>query len=125
MISGSAALQFFNRCTYSGSGLDIYAHMRHRLEVGSWLICEGYAFVPNSKQEPVFYDAARSKIVVENKADYFMRGVAGVFNFVKKGKECPGDEAERKVQLIIAARTPMEIILYYHSSEYPAIVPLS
>ena len=43
-----------------------------------------------------------------------MKGVAGVFTFTKTSDVDP--EHELKVQMIVACRTPMEVILRFHSS---------
>lgn len=116
LISGSTALQFFDRSSYPGSDLDIYVHMAWRETVGCWLHRNGYEFVPNDQQSPDFHKAINDTRFLENEGIYFMRGVAGVFNFVKKVSD-EEDSEELKVQMIVAAGSPMEVILYFHSSE--------
>lgn len=113
LISGSAALQFFDRSYYTGSDLDIYVHLRWTKGMGGWILDRGYRFAPGKGQVANFHEAASDPKFLNNKACYIMRGVAGVFNFLK---ESPSGE-ELKVQMIVAARSPMEIILNFHSSE--------
>jgi len=114
LISGSQALQFFDRSFYKESDLDIYVPLKFRERVGLWLLGVGYKFVPGKKQQADFKEAVRDPKVVQNRASYFMRGVAAVFTFVKPS---PSDaNVELKVQVIVAARTAMEIILNFHST---------
>lgn len=114
LISGSSALQFFDRSYYPGSDLDIYVHMNWRRVVGRWLLCEGYTFVPNNYQANDFEKAVTDPKILNGWRHYKMRGVAAVFNFVKRSLQNP--EVELKVQVIVAKESPMEIILCFHSS---------
>lgn len=85
------------------------------MRVAQWLLDRGYTYVPGPRQNENFEAAINDQRVLDNRARYFMRGVAGVFTFVKP---VPGKPEEKlKVQMIVAARTPMEIILNFHSSE--------
>lgn len=115
LISGSTALQFFDRSFYPESDLDLYVHMSWRIRVAQWLFNEGYIFVPSEKQDPNFDVAINHQRLLRGRARYVMTGVAGVFTFVKRLVNSPF--SERKVQMIIAAFTPMEVILNFHSSE--------
>ncbi len=122
LVSGSTALQFFDRSFYPESDLDIYVHMPWRLRVAQWLLDRGYSFVPSPRQNEDFATAVNDQRVLNNRARYFMRGVAGVFTFVKS---VPGKlEEVLKVQMIVAARAPMEIILNFHSSESSPVLSL-
>jgi hypothetical protein len=118
LISGSNALQFLDRTFYEGSDLDLYVDNINREEVGSYLQSVGYSFKPSNTQSPPFTGVAyrrsgRTEIVdpSDDIEIYGMRGVAGVFNFIKEGSP------ERKIQLITASHSPLEIILNFHSSE--------
>ncbi|CCL99903.1 uncharacterized protein FIBRA_01928 [Fibroporia radiculosa] len=91
LISGLNALQFFDRTCYPESDLDLYVHLRWRREVGIWMMQSGYHFQPSS--------------------NYDTRGIAAVFTFIRAS---PGQN--RKVQLIVARRTPMKIVLAFHST---------
>ena len=125
-ISGSTALQFFDRTTYPGSDLDIYVEHRYRETIALWLVSIGYNFRPRTGQPPCVDNA---KVLLEMKkkwepdhtsvspshpffesisTGYFGRGVANVYNFVR---------GERKIQLITSSHSPLEIVLNFHSSE--------
>ena len=55
VISGSFALQFFDRSFYSNSDLDLYILPdRSIVEVGSYLLEEGYVFKPTAWQSSDF-----------------------------------------------------------------------
>lgn len=113
VISGSTALQFFICSVYPGSDLDIYTPMAWRSTVGHYLLQVGYEFVPNSIQHPNF-DVAVDENRVTPATDQYgsMKGVVGVFNFVRQLTN--GEVA--KVQMVVAVRSTVEVILGYHSS---------
>jgi len=46
IISGSAALQFFQRVLYPESDLDLYVDHRYRQPIALWLASIGYRYVP-------------------------------------------------------------------------------
>ena len=114
LISGSTALQFFDRSYYPSSDLDLYTPMEHQLEVGDWLIHEGYVFRPSESQPGTFKAAAFDIIKKGGIPSYTWRGACGVFNFIRSF-----GTTEKKVQMIVASNSPMEIILSFHSSEFP------
>ncbi|KAK1227342.1 hypothetical protein PQX77_009664 [Marasmius sp. AFHP31] len=116
LISGSMALQFFNRVTYLGSDLDLYVERRYCEPVASFLTRIGYKYEPRGTQDPLLtteifgmadssrdIDAAYDD-VLQNQCE---RGFAGVLNMTR---------GQWKVQLIAAKRSPMEIILNFHST---------
>lgn len=114
LISGSFALQFFDRTSYVSSDLDLYLHLEHRRTMGRWLLHEaGYSFSPYRGQEQDFESAVLRKNPRRG-FRYSMPGVADILTFVKTQT----DGTKLKVQLIIARRTPMEVILGFHSSEF-------
>lgn len=113
LISGSFALQFLGRLFYPESDLDLYVAMHARREVGEWILAQGYSYVPYENQEDDFEEALIGE-VEWNAMEYFSRGIAGVFSFVRASR---ADSAkEDKVQMIVASRTPVEVILAFHSS---------
>ncbi|KAH9948727.1 hypothetical protein B0H21DRAFT_844604 [Amylocystis lapponica] len=114
LISGSSAVQFFDRSYYPESDLDLYVHMRWRRELGEWFIEHGYRFVANTKQETSFDVAVADPRLFAPEDDYEMDGVASVFTFEKPTLAAP--ESPLQVQLVIASHTPMEVILYFHST---------
>lgn len=111
IISGSSALQFFDRSFYPSSDLDLYAHRRYRREIGRWLLRQGYVFRPNKRQAPDFESA-----IVKLQTYYVGRGriFGTVFTFTKSNRV---DDTNLKVQIIVASKTPMHCILNFHSCE--------
>ncbi|EMD40267.1 hypothetical protein CERSUDRAFT_44125 [Gelatoporia subvermispora B] len=114
LISGSAALQFFDRAHYPEADLDLYVYMHARLEVGTFLLEAGYRFVPNSKQHPDFHTAILDPRVLMRSGGYSMPGVAGVFTFMKPSP-VPGQD-DVKVQIILASNAPMQVVFGFHST---------
>lgn len=112
LISGSVALQYFDRAFYPSSDLDLYVHSRHRREVGSWLMGMGYAFSPGRGQDANF-DITVARNPQSKGLQYAMPGVAGILTFHKEG-----NHGRLKVQIIVARRTPMEVVLGFHSSKF-------
>lgn len=126
LISGSTALQFFNRTLYPDSDLDLYVEHRYCLGIAKWLQSTGYAYRPRSWQH------SSLELEVNENPDgtehfepgqlfhpsasrgYFGRGVANVLNFHKANPN-------RKIQLITSKHSPLEIILNFHSSQSTTI----
>ena len=126
LITGSVALQFFDRDFYPSSDLDLCVHMRHRREIGRWLLQNGYRFVPASHQAAGFEEAAIEALSGLGGPPYGMPGVAAILNFVRykdmtldvpEAHDAPATEG-LKVQLIISRKTPMEVVLGFHSSQF-------
>ncbi|KAI0751176.1 hypothetical protein C8Q80DRAFT_1119033 [Daedaleopsis nitida] len=136
LISGSVALQFFDRAVWHESDLDLYVHLRHRREVGLWLLQEGYQFKPTDFQDPRFEVEVAECVARRPNGIYSMPGVMAILTFVKPlprtraARARPvdaaddaeavdaGDQApaELKVQVIVAKNTPMEVVLGFHST---------
>lgn len=121
IISGSFALQFFTREFYPESDLDIYTPGYSRMQVGNWLLANGYEFVPRRRiglyiprdfiqQETSFYEAATGMRYALIGQPY-LETVHGVFDFFKTV-----EGGRRKVQLIVVKGTPVETVLKFHSS---------
>ena len=112
LVSGSTALQLFRGQRYLRSDLDCYVHRAERFVVGRYLISVGYQFVPYSWQARSFRAAARDRSIdlIDKNRSYRYRGIAAVFNFVHP--------SGTSVQIIAACRSPLEVILWYHSSAY-------
>ena len=119
LISGSVALQLFDRDFYPSSDLDLYVHMRHRREIGRWLLQHGYHFVPAPHQPAGFEAAATEALSGLAATMYGMPGVAAIMNFVRCRDDettTHGSSGSLKVQVIVARKTPMEVVLGFHSS---------
>ena len=114
LVSGSNALQFFDRSFYPESDLDIYVPGRYKAEVGRWLLSAGYEFKPNSVQRSDFETAVYHPMTEGPDGSYNMKGVSAVFTFKKTSPS--NSEEVLQVQAIIARHTPMDAILLFHSS---------
>ena len=117
-ISGSVALQFFNRSLYPSCDLDLYLSVRDVQEVSEWLRGVGYQFdnCPFDTHEDAVYEAcsgtpapnsgfASSKPRGYELADF-------VLTFYKHAPE-----QHVMIQLIASARSHIELVLHFHSSE--------
>jgi hypothetical protein len=127
LISGSNALQFFDRTFYPESDLDLYTHLGNEQEVGQWLLEDGYTFVPNSIQTANFKSATfdgtvfiedrmpanATQLDEEHAQMYRISGVKGVYTFTKGSGTDP-----LKVQIIVTESTPLHAILSFHSSMF-------
>ena len=124
-ISGSTALQFFDRSFYADSDLDIYVEHRYCKPIAQWLESIGYSFQHRNTYQSETLEMALEEtlsdpdFVMNNlpqgffdstSMGYFGRGVANVYNFHKV-------DPDRKVQLITSYHAPLEIVLNFHSSK--------
>lgn len=117
LISGSFALQFFDRSFYPSSDLDLYVHPHHCRTVGRWILKAGYAFIPFLDQNKDFKKAILRRNP-PRMMHYSMPGVADIFTFRREQED--GKSMALKVQVIVARRAPMEVILGFHSSKHLA-----
>lgn len=111
LLSGSAALQFFDRSHYPESDLDIHVPLKYGIEVGEFLFKEGYKFKPEREQIDNFYEIVTTDRPPD--AYYEFKGLRVVLTFVKRWD----DGTAVKAQMIVTKSTPMEAILGFHSSE--------
>ena len=119
LISGSTALQFFDRTYYEGSDLDLYVEGRHAKEVLYFIRDKGYVFDPRDGQPKDLDDAidyaADDPYRYQDDPEYaeLVNAISAVFNFSQNGK---------KIQVITSRQTeysPLSIILSFHSSVLP------
>ncbi|KAI0032356.1 hypothetical protein K488DRAFT_50135, partial [Vararia minispora EC-137] len=107
LVSGSAALQLFERTTYQNSDLDMYVEYRHAQRVVVFLQKNDYVFKSRGRQ-----DASSVTTVSDSAMDTVFgrclgRRIADVLDFVR---------GEKKVQLVVAKKASLDIILFYHST---------
>lgn len=127
VISGSFALQFFDRTYYPDSDLDLYLHPnRDMIDVGLFLEKDGYQYVPSSWQLQTYKDEAERicgsiDVEVDDIEDdeeasllYSLRSLRAVYTFTKKLE----DGEVRRIQLIVSRVSPLASILDFHSSEF-------
>ncbi|EJF59016.1 hypothetical protein DICSQDRAFT_89976 [Dichomitus squalens LYAD-421 SS1] len=125
VISGSFALQLFDRTYYPDSDLDLYVHPdRSIAEVGLWLEKEGYTYLPREWQRQVYRDEAERILAnidlppeaVENDDEagllYNMRSVRAVYSFERS--VAPNEIL--KVQIVVSRLSPLASILDFHST---------
>lgn len=136
LISGSVPLQILDQSIYPGSDLDIYVDLKHALEVAQWIDGMGYTFVPSMDQLPFYEDIVSARLMslgrpphgsklspsmLERKSaarTYGFKSLGFVLSFTKT----MADGAKRKVQVIAARESPMEVILNFHSSLWRHII---
>ncbi|KAF8802204.1 hypothetical protein BYT27DRAFT_7197291 [Phlegmacium glaucopus] len=104
LISGSTALQFFDRTFYPESDLDIYVEHRYCKAIAFWLIDIGYTYKPRPRYSD--QDLAEALRIT---TEYLNCGVANVYDFHKSNPD-------RKIQLITSHHSPLEPILNFHST---------
>ncbi|KAI0029336.1 hypothetical protein K488DRAFT_15199, partial [Vararia minispora EC-137] len=118
LISGSAALQFFDRTEYPSSDLDLYVEHRYVARVVAFLQNEGYTFQAWTFQPPTVEETlveisrriqSHNHMFGENgeREHYTGGGLAGVLHFHK---------GDREIQLMAARASPLTIIYGFHST---------
>ncbi|KJA24232.1 hypothetical protein HYPSUDRAFT_86192 [Hypholoma sublateritium FD-334 SS-4] len=126
LISGSTALQLFDRAVYPESDLDLYVEYRFTRTIAAWLLHIGYTYAPRPESENIqtievnaFRDYPPNRLnIPENPSDdIFFRtfgdafenyeGSSAVFNFEKRSPY-------RKIQLITSMQPPLRTILSFH-----------
>ncbi|TFY80353.1 hypothetical protein EWM64_g3656 [Hericium alpestre] len=93
LVSGSNALQFFDRTHYPNSDLDLYVSMTDAVVVADWLVAAGYVYQARHDQAQALrvalfrmvenYESMESLEDAFVWMNYGLPGVAGVFTFVK------------------------------------------
>lgn len=108
LVSGSTALQLFERTTYHGSDLDVYVERRYSPAAVRFVRDREQYLLKTTKHCVNVLEEPLSDMVNRvSYDDYVAKGISEVLTFVND---------DRHVQVIIAERSPMEIILNFHSS---------
>ena len=119
LISGSIALQFFERVFYPESDLDLYVEIRYYKTIASWLISIGYIYEsrPGQNSDQNLDEVLNTVIPTDgprfaqpSTGDYADFGVVDVYDFHKP------DDPDSKIQLVVSHYSPLEPILRFHSS---------
>lgn len=119
LISGSTALQFFDRSYYPEADLDVYIDEQNVLDVANWLLTQGYFYVPRQQ------DVSLTLVQVVNHRAMFVPPVRDSF-FPLSTHSYSGATMvltfenaarQKKVQLIAADVCPLQLIIRFHSSE--------
>ena len=122
LISGSFALQFFDRTFYPTSDLDIYISTELWVpDVASWLKHEGYMYRPSHGQRATVDAQVTALSTSWGYGEEVYNGglaVRAVFSFEKRIQVTSGAEI-RKIQLVVPSyrhSSPLQTILGFHSS---------
>lgn len=83
-------------------------YSQHRREVGNWVLTMGYTFIPSQRQASCFDTASISPLHLY----YATLDVPTAFTFERRVSG-----SLLKVRIIVALKTPMEIVLGSHSSK--------
>lgn len=100
IVGGSVALQFFTRQEYKSSDLDLYVHVAFKGKV-----CCALKKIQCSK-DPRTAPGANTAIA---HPPYVGHSIKEVIDFTTT--------KNRKIQVIVTTRRPVDVILNYHSSE--------
>lgn len=124
LISGSTALQFFERLRFEGSDLDLYVEAKNVRDLCYFLKDCGYLFYPRERQDSDL-DAAiaqkyrQARNSSDTPHDYYhsagIGSISSVLNFRRDGKT---------IQVISSREdeSPLSIILSFHSSKCSCFV---
>ena len=97
VVSGSQALQFFDRTYYPDSDMDIYVHHSQVAKLSSWVIREGYALQSGSARQDIvqiYLAASRARGHARSTS------ITLVLSYVKEETHWNGTTRCRKIQLI-------------------------
>lgn len=118
LISGSMALQFFDRIIYPDSDLDLYLPLQYAWQIADWLVSAGYTYAPKKASLPTV------DIALLDATENHDRGYTGNTPSTNRGylnATCVLDftatDPPRKVQLMCTLRSTIELILGFHSSK--------
>lgn len=117
LISGSTAVQFFERTFYPESDLDLYVEHRYCKVIALWLVTIGYSYEARAGHPDQLEQALGTtpwkggpmRFLSSSIVDYSNSGVINVYNFHKSDSDC-------KIQLITSRHSPLELILKFHST---------
>lgn len=113
IISGSVALQFFDRTEYDNSKLDLYVDKRFRRPIAIWLQAIGYEFLPPALENETLEQALEHTPGVDN-GPYVDDGSYVNGTFILDFKMT---KRHSSVRLITTMESPLEMVLRSHSSE--------
>jgi hypothetical protein len=109
IISGSIALEFFDRTKYADADLDLYVDHHYRQPIILWLKSIGYTFMPRPSIGPQSLDTVLNEIPRPTSPAVYP-GAMLVLDFVRPN-------SRSRIQLITSSASPLELVLSFHSSE--------
>lgn len=118
VISGSAAVQFFNGETYPDSDLDLYVNNSGASDVAQLLLESGYSYIPTFEGDLPILAAIENATVNPYAMPYpdvyslhvSLIGVSHIFTFYDPNRL-------RSIQVIQVHHPIIELILRFHSSK--------
>ncbi|PPQ96722.1 hypothetical protein CVT26_010275 [Gymnopilus dilepis] len=118
VISGSFALQFFDRSYYPTGDMDIYLRVAGADEVCRWLTRQDYTYVRQNKTYP--HVISRDRVHFDRAVRNLSSSVSpllAVYNFERKLELSKTESIVRHVQVIVVDTDPIEHILFdFHST---------
>ncbi|KJA14209.1 hypothetical protein HYPSUDRAFT_220598 [Hypholoma sublateritium FD-334 SS-4] len=124
IISGSIALQFFERVVYPDSDLNLYIEYRFSRQVADWLVKSGYNYAPRPEPdtpqslEDAFLCNPHSREDFPERTSFLKNSFSRtedyvlpltIFNFEKR-------HPHRKIQLVTSLMSPLQRVLGFHST---------
>lgn len=109
IISGSIALEFFDRIKYADADLDLYVDHHYRQPIILWLKSIGYTFMPRPSIGPQKLDTVLNEIPRPTSPAVYP-GAMLILDFVRPN-------SQSRIQLITLSASPLELVLSFHSSE--------
>lgn len=120
IVSGSGALQFFDRTYYEDSDLDIFMRPAGVLRLSEWLRDDGYGYI-SEDEEYRFFNQVVCVVDYSDERDhptFLPKNMKAVFTFSRPASSPSGVLFSRRVQLIIVDIDPVEFItLDFHTSK--------
>lgn len=121
IISGSTAVQFFERDVYTPSDLDLYVEHQAARPMTQWLESIGYSFVPQQDGEFQTLQMGLEKSADFKTADPL--GISALTDGLEKGYFDAVAVLDFKklsrpnIQVITSRGPPLQMVLNFHSSE--------
>ena len=121
IISGSTAVQFFDRDIYANSDLDVYVEHQAARPLALWLERIGYFFVPRQGTE-----FQTLELGLNTSSDFRTVDPFGMTALTNGPQKCYFDAVaildfkkvnRPNIQLITSRGPPLEIVLNFHSSK--------
>ncbi|TRM60861.1 hypothetical protein BD626DRAFT_406670 [Schizophyllum amplum] len=118
VISGSVAVQFFDRCRFAHCDLDLYVERHAVRQLFAFLVGVGYTYRPKPFQPPTIQDILRPGGALRRNTgedtgddtEYDGLSICGVFNFRRPSYP------DAVVQVLVAKHTVVDVLLGFHST---------
>jgi hypothetical protein len=127
IVSGSQALQFFDRTYFPDSDFDIFLRPEGTLRMGRFLQDCGYMYIPSATDVTTFDHAFHlvTRQLLSIKGDFLgypNRSIIKIFNFRRLNADEEYQRNSGRIQIVVVKNHPIKHILTFHSSK---LSPLS